>query len=501
MKSKNLGFNSKLIHGGGYEDPLGSATVPIYQTSTFAFKNADHGAACFSGEEAGYIYTRIGNPTIGALENLVAELENGYGGIAVGSGMAAVNTIYFGLLNQGDHMVSSAAVYGPSRVVMEQHYSRFGVESTYVNTADTEAILKALKPNTRMIYIETPANPTMDITDLKACAKIARENNLYLVVDNTFCSPYLQKPLDLGADIVFHSMTKFLNGHADIVAGIVIAKEEGLYKKLRSTMTNLGCNMDPHQAYEIAQQNFIKGGNNRIILGTDGDFNVGISSTDELVELIEKKCESGIYLTVLGVGGGNLNDHMMEQIANKGNGNYEYIDNVSEIQKVFTNEKSKFYTVAKDAKVQITFNPDKVDSYRLIGYENRKLENEEFEDDEKDGGEIGAGQTITALYEVVLTKDAAPGRYAQFDFRYKMPESDTSRPLGIEVNKAPVEFNKATESTRFAVAVAGFGLLMRESEFKGSLSLQMIQGMAESAITFDPHGYRKEFVKIVDRVK
>ncbi len=251
MKSKNLGFNSKLIHGGGYEDPLGSATVPIYQTSTFAFKNADHGAACFSGEEAGYIYTRIGNPTIGALENLVAELENGYGGIAVGSGMAAVNTIYFGLLNQGDHMVSSAAVYGPSRVVMEQHYSRFGVESTYVNTADTEAILKALKPNTRMIFIETPANPTMEITDLKACAKIARENNLYLVVDNTFCSPYLQKPLDLGADIVFHSMTKFLNGHADIVAGIVIAKEEGLYKKLRSTMTNLGCNMDPHQAYMV----------------------------------------------------------------------------------------------------------------------------------------------------------------------------------------------------------------------------------------------------------
>ncbi|MGB4205200.1 MAG: PLP-dependent aspartate aminotransferase family protein [Bacteroidales bacterium] len=251
MKSKNLGFNSKLIHGGGYEDPLGSATVPIYQTSTFAFKNADHGAACFSGEEAGYIYTRIGNPTIGALENLVAELENGYGGIAVGSGMAAVNTIYFGLLNQGDHIVSSAAVYGPSRVVMEQHYSRFGVESTYVNTADTGAILKALKPNTRMIFIETPANPTMDITDLKACAKIARENNLYLVVDNTFCSPYLQKPLDLGADIVFHSMTKFLNGHADIVAGMVIAKEEGLYKKLRSTMTNLGCNMDPHQAYMV----------------------------------------------------------------------------------------------------------------------------------------------------------------------------------------------------------------------------------------------------------
>jgi methionine-gamma-lyase len=271
MKSKHLGINSKLIHGGGYVDPLGSATIPIYQTSTFAFKNADHGAACFSGESDGYIYTRIGNPTIGALENLVAELENGFGGIAVGSGMAAVNTIYFGLLNQGDHIVSSAAVYGPSRVVIEQHYSRFGVEATYVNTSNISAIRQAIKPNTRMLFIETPANPTIEISDIKACAAIAKEKNLLLVVDNTFCSPYLQKPLDLGADLVFHSMTKFLNGHADIVAGIVVTKNQLLYKQLRNMMINLGCNMDPHQAYMVirglktlgiridrAQQNAIK---------------------------------------------------------------------------------------------------------------------------------------------------------------------------------------------------------------------------------------------------
>jgi methionine-gamma-lyase len=251
MKSKHLGFNSKLIHGGGYTDPLGSATVPIYQTSTFAFENADHGAACFSGESDGYIYTRIGNPTIRVLENIVAELENGHGAVAVSSGMAAVNTVYFGLLSKGDHIVSSAAVYGPSRVVMEQHYSRFGVESTYVNTSDIDAVLQAIRPNTRMLFIETPANPTIEITDLRACAVIAKEKNLILVVDNTFCSPYLQKPLDLGADVVFHSMTKFLNGHADIVAGIVVAKTEELDKKLRSTMINLGCNMDPHQAYMV----------------------------------------------------------------------------------------------------------------------------------------------------------------------------------------------------------------------------------------------------------
>lgn len=251
MNTKNLGFNSKLIHGGGFEDALGSATVPIYQTSTFAFKDADHGAACFAGESDGFIYTRIGNPTIGALESQIAELESGFGGIAVSSGMAAVTTIYMAILGQGAHIVSSAAVYGPSRVVMEQHFSRFGVESTYVNSEDIEEIKNAIRPNTKLIFIETPANPTMGITDIEAVCKIAKEHGILVAVDNTFCSPYLQKPLDLGADIVFHSMTKFLNGHADIVAGIIVAKEEAIYKKLRTMMINMGCNMDPHQAYMV----------------------------------------------------------------------------------------------------------------------------------------------------------------------------------------------------------------------------------------------------------
>ncbi len=251
MKTNNLKFNSKLIHGGDYHDPLHSATVPIYQTSTFAFENADHGAACFSGEEKGYIYTRIGNPTIDALENLVAELEGGAGAIAVSSGMAAVNTIYFGLLSKGDHIVSSVAVYGPSRVVMENYYSRYGILATYVNTSNPDEVRAALRPETRMLFVETPANPTIDITDLQLMAQIARQHNILLVVDNTFSSPYLQRPLDLGADVVFHSMTKFLNGHADVVAGIVVAKRPDLVKVLRSVMINLGCNMDPHQAYLV----------------------------------------------------------------------------------------------------------------------------------------------------------------------------------------------------------------------------------------------------------
>jgi methionine-gamma-lyase len=251
MDTKNLGFNSKLIHAGNIDDQFGSATVPIYQTSTFRFKDADHGAKCFSGESDGYIYTRINNPTIDALENLAAVLENGYRGIATSSGMGAVNTVYMGLLTKGDHMISSAAVYGASRVIMEKQYSKYGIESTYVDTSNLENIRNAIKPNTKVIFIETPANPTMDITDLAGVVEIAREHNLITVADNTFCSPYLQRPLEFGFDVVFHSVTKFLNGHADVVGGIIVTRNVALDNLLRPVMINLGCNMDPHQAYMV----------------------------------------------------------------------------------------------------------------------------------------------------------------------------------------------------------------------------------------------------------
>ncbi len=247
----NTRFNTKLIHGGGYKDKYGSVNVPIFQSSTFEFESAEEGARCFLGESDGYIYTRLGNPTINVLEKIVAELESGFGGIGTSSGMGAINTVYMGLLSKGDHMISSDAVYGPSRVIMEEHYSRFGVESTYVNTSDVSNIIKAIKPNTKVLFIETPANPTIEITDIKACAEIAKEHGLILVVDNTFSSPYLQRPLELGADVVLHSMTKFINGHADIVGGMVVAKTKEMYKKLRSMMTALGCNLDPHQSYLV----------------------------------------------------------------------------------------------------------------------------------------------------------------------------------------------------------------------------------------------------------
>ncbi|MEE1118920.1 MAG: aminotransferase class I/II-fold pyridoxal phosphate-dependent enzyme, partial [Bacteroidales bacterium] len=246
---KDYGFNSQLIHYSGHHDHYGSATVPIYQTSTFAFESAQDGADCFAGVKPGYMYTRIGNPTVKALERQVALLEHAYDSVAVASGMAAVSTVYLGLLNAGDHVVSSSAVYGASRVLMEQHMSRFGVESTYVNTAELDAVKAAMRPNTKMLYVETPANPTMEISDIAACAEIAHKNGALLVVDNTFCSPYLSNPIDLGADVVLHSITKFINGHADIVGGIVAAKEADVYAKLRNAMVNFGGNMDPHQAY------------------------------------------------------------------------------------------------------------------------------------------------------------------------------------------------------------------------------------------------------------
>jgi len=251
MNTKETGFNTKLIHAGAFEDEFGSATVPIYQTSTFKFRDAQHGADCFSGKSDGYIYTRIANPTIRAFERNIAELENGYDGIATSSGMAAINSVLMALLEAGTHIVSTGAVYGPVRGLLEQDYSRFQVNATFVNTADHEKILAAIRPNTKVLYIETPANPTMDISDIRICAEIARAHHLILVVDNTFCSPFLQKPLNFGADVVLHSITKFINGHADIVGGGVVVKDPEIYKKIRHSMVYTGCNMDPTQAFMV----------------------------------------------------------------------------------------------------------------------------------------------------------------------------------------------------------------------------------------------------------
>jgi len=249
MNTKNKGFNTKLVHAGQYEDVFGSAVTPVYQTSTFAFKNAQHGADCFSGKSDGFIYTRIGNPTIKAFEEAMAELENGFGGIATSSGMAAVSSIYMALLGQGKHIICGESVYGPSRAILERDFSRFGVEMSFVDTSDISKIEAAIQDNTTLLFLETPANPTMVLTDIKKACKLAHKHGIIVAVDNTFSSPYLQKPLDLGCDIVMHSITKYINGHADVVGGVIVVKEEDLYKKVRGSMIYLGGNMDPHQAF------------------------------------------------------------------------------------------------------------------------------------------------------------------------------------------------------------------------------------------------------------
>jgi methionine-gamma-lyase len=249
----NKGRHTQIIHAGQHVDPTtGAVSTPIYQSSTFAFKNADHGAASFRGDkDGGFIYTRLGNPTIMALEECVAILEKGYGGMACATGMAAVNLVYYALLSQNEHVVCTESLYGPSRMVLETEYPRFGIEATFVDTADAANVAAAMRPETKLVFLETPANPTLKLADIAAISVIAHEHGAIVCVDNTFASPVLQNPLELGADVVLHSMTKFINGHTDVVAGMVVVKEEDLYRRLLKVHRNLGGTMDPHQAWLV----------------------------------------------------------------------------------------------------------------------------------------------------------------------------------------------------------------------------------------------------------
>ncbi|TKB25267.1 aminotransferase class I/II-fold pyridoxal phosphate-dependent enzyme [Desulfopila sp. IMCC35006] len=244
--------STRAIHAGGLEHTVyGEVSVPIFQSSTFAFPSSEEGAARFSGEQPGYIYTRLGNPTVHALEENVAALENGFGGMATATGMAAIGTVLLSFLRQQDHILTSDCLYGPTLVMIDKELSRFGITSTLVNTSELPNIKQAIRPETRMVFIETPANPTMNITDIEGAAEIAHQHGALLVVDNTFASPYLQRPLDHGADVVVHSLTKFINGHSDVVGGMIIAKDETLYKKIRHSLNLWGGTMDPHQAWLI----------------------------------------------------------------------------------------------------------------------------------------------------------------------------------------------------------------------------------------------------------
>lgn len=275
-------------------------------------------------------------------------------------------------------------------------------------------------------------------------------------------------------------------------------------------------------AYKTAREHFIKGGNNRIILATDGDFNVGASSDAELVRMVEKERAGGVFLTVLGYGMGNYKDNKMQQLANKGNGNHAYIDNLSEAKKVLVNEfGGTLFTIAKDVKLQIEFNPVKVQGYRLIGYENRLLNREDFNDDAKDAGELGAGHTVTALYEIIPTgvesafiAKADDLKYqpqpqvennskelCTIKLRYKEPDGEASKLIEQAVLDARVPVAKASEHFRWSAAVAEFGMLLRDSEFKGTATYAHCLALAKSAQGKDPHGYRREMIELLDITK
>lgn len=274
-------------------------------------------------------------------------------------------------------------------------------------------------------------------------------------------------------------------------------------------------------AYKVAEENFITNGNNRIVLATDGDFNVGQSSNGDILRLVENHRDKGIGISVLGFGMGNYKDDKMEIIANKGNGNYAYIDNLLEAKKVLVNEfGGTFFTIAKDVKFQLEFNPAEVEKYRLIGYENRLLNEEDFEDDTKDAGEIGAGHTVTALYEIIPKapkkeldqnlkyQDVKLNEYAKkskdlvtLKLRYKQPGTSKSKLLEQEVKARPLVINSTSNNFRFSAAVAGFGMLLRDSEYKGNITWDKITLLAKHARGEDELGYRGEFIRLVNSTK
>ena len=272
-------------------------------------------------------------------------------------------------------------------------------------------------------------------------------------------------------------------------------------------------------AYKIAKENFKKGGNNRVILATDGDFNVGISSDDELVSLIEKERQSGVFLTVLGFGVGTYKDNKMQQLADKGNGNHAYIDNMNEARKVLVKEfGSTLFTIAKDVKLQIEFNPTLVQAYRLIGYENRVIANEDFNDDKKDAGELGAGHTVTALYEIIpvgvksefiskvddlkyQVKNQIAEKYGNevmtIKLRYKEPDGDISKLITHTVIDEHKTLEQTSDNFKFSAAVAEFGLLLRNSAYKQNATYKKVESLAKDAKGNDAEGYRAEFMQLV----
>ena len=251
---KKLSFDTLCVHGSGGADPAtGALSLPIYQSSTFKFKSARHGAQLFLGEKEGYVYTRLGNPTQAAFEREMAFLEGGEAALAFASGMGAISSVIFSLCESGDNFISTNTLYGGTHNLFMETLPRYKIETREVDTTKPENILNAIDDHTRLIYIETPANPTLTVTDLKACARIAKDYKIPLVVDNTFSTPYFQRPLELGADVVLHSATKYIGGHGDTVAGVVIGKKDFIDRLRANFLRDLGAVISPVNAWLLVR--------------------------------------------------------------------------------------------------------------------------------------------------------------------------------------------------------------------------------------------------------
>lgn len=254
MKEKNLGFGTRAVHVGQEHDPrTGAHASPIYQTSTFVLENIDEAIRLNQDQEAGFTYTRFRSPSEAELANKVAKLENGEAGLAVGSGMAAISNAIMTLVKGGDHIIAGDVLYGCTFALIEQVLKDYGVEVTLVDTSDVSAVEEAIQPNTKAVYIETPANPILRISDIQKISEAAHKNDVKVIVDSTFASPYLQNPLDLGADVVVHSATKYLSGHGNVVAGIIIGSKEFIRKARMPQLQTFGAVISPFDAWLVMQ--------------------------------------------------------------------------------------------------------------------------------------------------------------------------------------------------------------------------------------------------------
>ncbi|MCU0437205.1 MAG: von Willebrand factor type A domain-containing protein [Raineya sp.] len=392
-------------------------------------------------------------------------------------------------------------------------------------TINTEVASCPWNPENKLVHIGLQGK-NLDYKNLKP-------SNLVFLID---VSGSMSEELSL----VKKSLSILLNelSEKDKIAIVVYAGSEGLAlpatpanqkDKIMEALDNLSSGGSTNGgagielAYKIAEENLIKDGNNRIVLCTDGDFNVGVTSTDKLVKIVEKKRQKGIYLTICGYGMGNYKDGSMEEISKNANGNYFYIDNLQEAQKVFAKEmRANMFTIAKDVKIQVEFNPKWVQAYRLIGYENRVMANEDFNDDKKDAGELGAGHTVTALYEIVpvgvksefasktddlkyqqnqLSNQSQTNELMTVKFRYKPLKKEESVLMTQVIENNSKNWENSSDNFRFSASVASFGMLLRESPYKGKSNYEQVLSLARGSKGKDDNGYRSNFVQLVELVK